>query len=291
MTTLGAVFLPQVPPERLPAAARAAEDAGLEELWLWEDCFLQGSVAAAATALAGTARLAVGVGLAPVPLRNVALTAMELSTLHRTFPGRLHAGVGHGVQEWMGQVGARAESPLTLLREYVLALRSLLSGEETTTSGRYVTLDRVRLGWPPQQPVAIHAGGTDPRTLRLCGEVADGTILTHDSGPDGVRAARALVEEGRRAAGRDGVPHRITTYLLTATGPGADERLAASLRDWGVDPAAGAGVAGDAEAVADAVRAWAEAGSDAVVLQPTADEPDPEGFVRFAGERVRPLLG
>lgn len=50
------------------------------------------------------------------------------------------------------------------------------------------------------------------------------------------------------------------------------------------------GVAGDAEAVADAVRRLAEAGADTVILQPTGDEPDPEGFVRFAAERVRPLV-
>lgn len=52
MTTLGVVFLPQLPPERLAAMARAADDAGLEELWLWEDCFLEGGVASAASALA-----------------------------------------------------------------------------------------------------------------------------------------------------------------------------------------------------------------------------------------------
>ncbi|PPK92344.1 alkanesulfonate monooxygenase SsuD/methylene tetrahydromethanopterin reductase-like flavin-dependent oxidoreductase (luciferase family) [Kineococcus xinjiangensis] len=290
MTTLGAVFLPQLPPERLRAVAGAADAAGLEELWLWEDCFLESGIAPAAAALAWTERLSVGIGLLPVPLRNVALTAMELATLHRMFPGRLHAGLGHGVQDWMGQVGARVESPLTLLREHVTALRSLLSGEETSTSGRYVHLDRVRLGWPPASAPALHVGGQGPRTLRLCGEVGDGTLLTSELGPEGIRRACALVEEGRRAAGATGA-HRITVQLLTATGPGAAERLAGSMRSWGIDPASGAGIAGDAEAVADAVRACTGAGADAVVLQPTADDPDPAGFVRFAAEEVRPLLG
>ncbi|MER6919142.1 LLM class flavin-dependent oxidoreductase, partial [Streptomyces spiralis] len=47
---------------------------------------------------------------------------------------------------------------------------------------------------------------------------------------------------------------------------------------------------GDAAAVAKAVRALAGAGADTVILQPTADEPDPEGFIRFTAEKVRPLV-
>src|SRR5581483_8617042 len=149
MTAVGAVFLPQFPPERLRGIVRAAEDAGLDELWLWEDCFWESGIATAAAVLAWTQRLRVGIGLLPVPLRNVALTAMEAATLGRLFPGRVQVGVGHGVQEWMGQVGARVESPLTLLREYLAARRALLRGERVSTDGRYVRLDRVALEWPP----------------------------------------------------------------------------------------------------------------------------------------------
>ena len=88
MTTLGAVFLPQLPPERLRDVARSADEAGLQELWLWEDCFRESGIASAASALAWTEQLHVGVGLLPAPLRNVAVTAMEIATLHRLFPGR-----------------------------------------------------------------------------------------------------------------------------------------------------------------------------------------------------------
>lgn len=288
MTILGAVFLPQLPPERLRDLARAADEAELEELWLWEDCFRESGVASAAAALAWTERVRVGVGLLPVPLRNVALTAMEVATLHRLFPGRVQVGVGHGVQDWMRQVGARVESPVTLLREYLAALRALLRGEEVTTEGRYLRLDRVALDWPPAPVPAVFAGAVGPRSLRLCGEVADGTILTAGTTLDGVRKARQLVEEGRVAAGRD-EPHPVTVYLLAATGPGAAQRLEADLRSWGGDPAQ-VGVAGDARAVADAVGRWADAGADTVVLQPTADDPDPEGFVDFVARDVRPLV-
>src|ERR1700712_2919663 len=126
--TLGAVCRPSLPPERLRSVALEADRVGLPELWIWEDCFKEGGLTQAAAALAWTSRLRLGIGLLPVPLRNVAATAMELATLERMFPGRVIAGIGHGVQEWMAQVGVRPQSPLTLLREYTVALRGLLAG-------------------------------------------------------------------------------------------------------------------------------------------------------------------
>lgn len=289
MTGLGAVFRPQLPPERLRDVARLADESGLEELWLWEDCFREGGISTAAAALAWTERVRVGVGLLPVPLRNVAITAMEIAALHRMFPGRPVVGVGHGVQDWMGQVGARVESPVTLLREHLLALRALLGGERLTTKGRYVRLDDVALDWPPAGPVPVIAGATGPRSLRLAGEAADGTILTASTTADGVRQARQLIQQGRESAGRT-EPHEVVVYLLTATGPDAAARLRAELVDEGLESVPELGVAGDAGAVAKAVQRLAEAGADRVILQPTGDEPDPEGFVRFVAEEVRPLV-
>ncbi|WP_405950306.1 LLM class flavin-dependent oxidoreductase [Streptomyces prunicolor] len=289
MTGLGAVFRPQLPPERLRAVVRLADAAGLEELWLWEDCFREGGISAAAAALAWSEQVRVGVGLLPVPLRNVAITAMEVATLDRLFPGRAILGVGHGVQDWMGQVGARVESPVTLLREHLDALRALLRGERLTTDGRYVKLDGVALDWPPTGPVEILAGATGPRTLRLAGAAADGTILTASTAPDGVRRARQLIDEGRESAGRT-EPHKVVVYLLTATGPDAAARLRAELAEEGLESVPDLGVAGDAGTVAKAVQRLAEAGADTVILQPTGDEPDPEAFVRFAAEEVRALV-
>ena len=278
MTILGAIFLPQNPPERLRGVARAADESGLEELWLWEDCFLSSGIAAASAALAWTQSLRVGIGILPVPFRNVALTAMEIATLRRMFGERAIVGVGHGVQEWMGQVGERVASPMTLLREYVSALQSLLHGETVTTEGRYVRLDGVRLDWPPSSAPDLLVGTTGDKTLRLSGELAQATILTAGTPPSGVTRARGLINaEG----------HKIVVFVAAAFGPGAAERLAEQQRRHRMaDP----GIAGDAQAVAEGVQRWADAGAGTVVLQPTVDEPDPEAFVRLIGEQVRPLV-
>jgi alkanesulfonate monooxygenase SsuD/methylene tetrahydromethanopterin reductase-like flavin-dependent oxidoreductase (luciferase family) len=278
MTILGAIFLPQNPPERLREVARVADEAGLEELWLWEDSFFNSGVAAAAAALAWTDNLRVGIGLLPVPYRNVALTAMEIATMCRLFGDRALVGVGHGMQDWMAQAGVRVDSPMTLLREHVTALQALLRGETVTTTGRYVNLDRVELAWPPDSPPDVYVGAIGHKTLRLSGELAQGTILVGGTSPDGVRAARQDI---------GAADHDVVMFLPAATGPGAKERLAEQQRRYGD---VGPGVAGDAAEIADGVRRWADAGATTVVLQPTTDEPDLNGFIRFVVGEVRPLV-
>jgi len=279
VTILGVVFLPSNEPERLPALARVADAAGLEQLWLWEDCFLNSGIAAAAAALASTTRLQVGIGILPVPFRNVALAAMEIATLRRLFGERAIVGIGHGVQDWVEQVGAKVASPMTLLREYATALRALLHGETVTVRGRHVRLDEVALDWPPDPAPALLIGATGPKTLALSGELADGTILTGGTAPSGVRTAKLHI-----GAEKD---HELVVFVPVATGPGAAERLAVQQRRYRSD---NPGVAGDAKAVADGLESWIEAGATTVVLQPTQDEPDLEGFVRFVADEVRPLL-
>jgi alkanesulfonate monooxygenase SsuD/methylene tetrahydromethanopterin reductase-like flavin-dependent oxidoreductase (luciferase family) len=201
VVTTGVVFRPQSPPERLREVVEAADAAGVGELWLWEDCFWEGGLTAAAAALAWSERLRIGIGLLPVALRNPAVVAMEIATLARLFPDRFVPGLGHGVLDWMGQVGARAESPMTLLREHTAAVRDLLHGHRVDVGGRYVHLDGVALEWPPAQPPPLLLGARGPKTLRLAGESADGVILDAAATPDDVRAACVEVEAGRAVAG------------------------------------------------------------------------------------------
>ena len=312
MQRIGSIFTPSFPPEHLKVATLAAEAAGVAELWLWEDCFRESAFAAASAMLAWTQHLRVGIGVAPMPMRNVALTAMEIATVERMFPGRLIPGVGHGVQSWMAQIGARPASPLTLMREYVPALRALLAHEEVTTTGRYVNLDQVRLDWPPaaaghappparpppppargpaDRPPppapAVIAAAEGPRTLRLAGEVADGTLLPAGWSPRRVREARQLIGEGVDASGR-AEPHETIVFVVTAFGERAEAlaRAEAEVSQW-VAPEDGLVLAGSPARIADDVEAFFDAGASAVMLQPAAAEPGLEGFMAQVGEVVR----
>jgi alkanesulfonate monooxygenase SsuD/methylene tetrahydromethanopterin reductase-like flavin-dependent oxidoreductase (luciferase family) len=266
MVNLGVIFPPDRAPEELRSVAMAAEESGLGELWLWEDCFAESGIATAAAVLAWTERLRVGIGLLPVPLRNVALTAMELATLARLFPGRLVPGVGHGVLDWMGQVGARAASPMALLGEYATALRQLLHGQTVSTAGRYVTLDAVGLAWPPQIVPPVLVGGVGPRTLTLAGAVGDGVILTERTTIEQLPEAIGRVRAGRSDASLDAALE-VVVFATVTDRPSAAE-------------------------VAGQVRRFTEAGATTVALLSVGENapPLPE-FARFAGQEVQPLLG
>ena len=281
MTRIGAIFNPYThSPDEFHDAVLAAEAAGVPELWIWEDCFRQSAFATVGAALAWTERLKIGIGISPMPLRNVAVTAMEIATIERLFPGRLLPGVGHGVLPWMGQVGARVASPLTLMREYVPALRALLAGEQVDVAGRYVTLDAVRLDYPPEAAPRVYAAAEGPKTLQLSGEVADGTVLDSGHTPGEVATAVAAIRGARAAAGREG-DAEIVAYVVAAFGQDAEARARADVGDK-PEPLQRA-VWGDPAQVAEGTRAFFEAGVDEVILLPSS-RVDLVEFYAAAGE-------
>ena len=160
---------------------------------------------------------------------------MELATLAGLAPGRVVGGVGHGVQSWMAQIGARQPSPVTALEEVLTAVRRLLAGETVTTAGRFVILDDVTLDRPPDPPPPVLAGVRGPVSLAMAGRCADGLVLAEMTGPTAVREAIASaaarrpfevvvytamsIDDDRRAA-RRAVAGWIVELVEAAAPPG-----------------------------------------------------------------------
>ena len=195
------------PAGAMPEYARRVEAAGIEQLWVIEDCFYTAGVSLAATALAVTDSLTVGLGIMPAVARNPAITAMEIATLCNIAPGRFVPGIGHGLQNWMQQMGARTPSPLTTLDETITVIKRLLSGEEVSFEGREVTLDAVQLDQPPSVAPPIVAGVQQEKSLALAGRVADGVILVEGAGP-------TYVDWALEQAGRPDDFHVVTFTMM-----------------------------------------------------------------------------
>ncbi|HYU84504.1 MAG TPA: LLM class flavin-dependent oxidoreductase [Kribbellaceae bacterium] len=192
---IGMCFHRSYPAGLVTEFAKRLDAGGADQLWVIEDCFYTAGVSLAAAALAVTERITVGVGILPAVARNPAITAMEIATLCGLGPGRVLPGIGHGVQEWMGQMGVRPASPLTALEEVIDAVRRLLAGEEVSVDGRYVRLDRVKLDQPPLTAPPVLAGVRGPKSLALAGRVAGGVVLAEPASP--AHVTQALDQAGR----------------------------------------------------------------------------------------------
>jgi alkanesulfonate monooxygenase SsuD/methylene tetrahydromethanopterin reductase-like flavin-dependent oxidoreductase (luciferase family) len=313
-----------MPPERLGEAARSAEDAGFDEVWVSEDFFFSGGIAGAAIALGATRQIRVGLGVVSAVVRHPAQLAMELATLARAYPGRLMPGIGLGVPAWMDQMGLMPASPVAAIRDCVTTVRALLDGETVTCEGGTHTLRHGRLTHAPVERLPIVLGVIGPRLLRLSGAIADGSVLSVLCGEEYLRFARGQIDAGRVRAGRTD-DHRITAFAIYsvatdgevarraarealafyagAGGPNAltdaagisDELRAllgagADLRtgmpdDW-VDRLT---ISGTPEQVVARIRSLRSAGADAIALFPVpADETDE--LVRITAAQVLPRL-
>jgi 5,10-methylenetetrahydromethanopterin reductase len=305
LTRVGVIFTADRPPQELPAFAAAAEAVGLDELWLWEDCFFAGGIAASAAALAATERIGVGIGILPAVFRNPVACAMELATLAHLHPGRFVAGLGHGMSLWMDQVGALPEKPVRTLEEVTITVRRLLAGERFSFDGEHVHVRDVALLQPPHEAPPVVLGVRRPLGLRVSGRCADGTILAEPAPPAYIAWARDRIEEGRAAAGRTD-PHRLTVFLKYRLDPDrrhAREWVAEILREESVatqlaslDPRDTREVSdelvdlltasGSTEQVLAALASVAAAGVDSIALAPIG--PDPDEQLRLLGSEVLP---
>jgi alkanesulfonate monooxygenase SsuD/methylene tetrahydromethanopterin reductase-like flavin-dependent oxidoreductase (luciferase family) len=267
---LGVIFDRDLPPERLTPFAEALDDLpAVHDLWVVEDLGWTGGISSAATALAATSRLRVGIGITPAPLRNPMLLAMELANLARLHPGRLAAGIGHGVPAWMAQAGVAAPSPLALLEETITAVRALLRGETVTLHGTSVRLDGLSLVHPPQEVPPVLAGVLGPRSLALSGRVAQGTILPEGFGPKRVGAALERIG----AIGE----HELVTFTHLYIGDdvaAATDRIVADTAQFlKVGPDEVTLAAGTAEEAAAQVKGLWSAGVDTVAVRPIGSDP------------------
>jgi 5,10-methylenetetrahydromethanopterin reductase len=292
MIRIGFMFDRDRPPSELTGYATLLESLGADDLWVVEDLGWAGSIASTAFALAATERLRVGIGIAPVALRNPALLAMELAMLERSAPGRLVAGVGHGVPEWMTRVGASTPRKLALLEETIVAVRGLLDGSQVTLHGREVTVDGVKLVHPPAAVPPIVTGVVQPKSLELSGRVADGTIIAEGHGPSAIVDARGHIARGIAAGSRPAHELIVFAFLRVDDDPShaaavTREAIAGQAAWLGVPPSSVFTLTGPASELPARLAELEAAGASTVVLRPLGPDPDAQTRAALAAMTSR----
>ena len=307
-------------PAEIVSAAKAAEGGGFDEVWVGEDYFFTGAIAASGAVLA-TTDLPVGIGIVPTTSRHPALLAMELATLAGLYPGRLKAGIGAGVPDWLEQMDVRSPTLLSSVKDVLAGLRTLLAGETLDVEASTYTARNVRLEHPPAVIPPLFAGVGGPKALKASGERADGTVLSVLAGVEYVRWAAQRIESGGAgpshevvayalcsvdhdpAVARERLRELFALYLLS--GPRNpmteaegiadaaealaalpfEEAVAAIPSQW-IDDLA---VVGTPAACAEKLVRMAEAGADCVGLCLVPDGPD-ENQIDFLSRELLPLL-
>ncbi|MFC8075069.1 LLM class flavin-dependent oxidoreductase [Streptomyces sp. NPDC057307] len=215
------VMLPRdLPVQDVLPFARRAEELGFDQIWVVEDLGFRGGLAQAGPVLASTGHITVGIGILPAGARNVCFAAMELATLAQLYPGRLIAGIGHGMPHWMRQAGAWPASPLTLLKEYATALRLLMLGEPGPANGRYVHCEGVVLTETPDIVPPVILGVRGPKSQAAAGEVADGLLLAEPAGPAYIASSLRHMGNASNSGGLE-----IVTYDAAAVDDDEDAAL------------------------------------------------------------------
>lgn len=201
---LGLLCLPRSVASTL-ADARLAEDVGFSLVGVADSqSVFRELYATMALCAQATRRVRIGPSVTNPVTRHPAVAASAIATVEEIAPGRAFFGIGSGDSAILNL----AERPASLadLREYVEAVRALLTRGQATWRGR-----SARLSWP-MRGVPIYLSAEGPRTLALAGEIADGVIVNVGLEPSLVREAVATVHAAARRAGRD--PGAIDLWTL-----------------------------------------------------------------------------
>jgi len=269
-------------PERAVESARAAEDAGLDAVWLSDHPFAvapDGSVSGALDAVvtmghiaANTSRIVVGSLVLACSMRSTEQISSAARELALVAPERAVLGLGAG---WFAPEHRAFGAHLGTFKERLRALEE--------------TVDAVR-----ESRVEVLIGGTGEHVLDLAARSADWWNCSWDVPVEVFRRLGQSLDAASARADRDPSSVRRSvgvTVLLAASREEAQRavdgvaRRASFLRALDLSELERAIVVGDADVCA---RRIAEYGADEVVITPF-ERDDIDGIKRLGGELV-PLL-
>ena len=227
MQRIGVAFSGGPGPHEIVDCVKLAETLGYESAWVAEGHGGDQFAVLAACAVE-TSRILLGTGISSVFVRTMPTIAMAAATVDDLSAGRFILGLGssHKVQV-EPEHGIPYGKPLTHVRETVAAIRALLRKGHVRFAGETVRIEHFDLWFTPRRPeIPIYLSAVFPKMIVLCGEIADGVLLTRSTLATAASVREGL-REGARRAGRD--PSRITIAALlpAAVGETREEALAA----------------------------------------------------------------
>lgn len=178
------------------ALAQAAEAAGFDQLWISNDLFLRSGPVILAAVAQATTRIEIGSGIFNPYTVHPAELAMFAATMDELSGNRFNLGLASGAGEFLKWIGIEQTRPLAMMRETIIAVRSLLRGERVEFDGDHLQWSgEAYLRFEPPRITPIYVGAMGPKMLALSGELADG-VLPLLFPPEHYFGVRPLVEDG-----------------------------------------------------------------------------------------------
>ena len=213
-------------PAQCVEQAVAAERAGFSTLWFAENPFSRGAWPAAAACAVSTRRIRIGLGVFNPHTRHPTLMAMEIAAFDELADGRAVLGIGTGIPSRISKTHARVDRPIAAVRDAVAITRGLLRGDTVTYIGKAFSAEGVRLDFTPRRAaVPILTAAMGDQALRLCGEIADGVIVSNLVPPAFTRRAVAII-----GAAAPSAPPEVVQYVPCAVGDDGTEARARAKR-------------------------------------------------------------
>jgi 5,10-methylenetetrahydromethanopterin reductase len=157
--------------------------------------------------------------------RHPSVMASALASLDEIAPGRLICGIGTGGSAvyTIGHKPARVAE----MREYILAVKALLRGEEAEFHGRRFKSEWAQWSAPVEVPIYVACAG--PKVLRMAAQCADGMVVTMGFSPESLAWVRQNIEEACAEVGRD--PDELDLWWQTTVnfGPTVEEAMERNL--------------------------------------------------------------
>ncbi|MCB1614685.1 MAG: TIGR03857 family LLM class F420-dependent oxidoreductase [Pseudomonadales bacterium] len=195
--------------------AQEAETLGLGKVWLSERFDVKDAGVICAAALASTRNIHVATAATNIHTRHPLVLATMCSSLHLISNGRFELGLSRGVAIRNQLMGLEAVTNQQLV-DGIDILRKLWKGEKIMGyDGPMGKLPYLSMGDWLNISLPIHFVGFGPKSLRFAGKHFDGVHLHTFVTPNGLKRARALVNEGAASAGRN--PSEIKLWAVVAT--------------------------------------------------------------------------
>lgn len=228
MSRIGIAFSGGLTATEIADCAERAEALGYESVWVAEGHGGDQFAILAACALR-TRRVRLGTAITSVFVRTAPTIAMAAAAVDELSGGRFVLGLGSSHRVQVGpEHGVEYSRPLGRVRDTTAVVRALLRDGEVSHDGETVRIERFDLWFRPfRGDMPIYISALFPKMLELCGEVADGVILTRGTLASAARA-RAHVAAGAARAGRDAGAVEISSLLPTSVAADRGEAFAAA---------------------------------------------------------------